>query len=254
MISNKKAFLVLKQQNQALFDFTVLTCQAVPALKGYMKAVDAGAAKALPDADYFRSPPDFVQLRGFITSYKKSLGRLVLLSSFSYFEAYFKDFLKEVIDFHGGEDAFAAASARRLSAHMDACDTPAISKSVAKLREYRKKNLGPKYEKHIKLLEKTDFRFPSELFATFGLMELRRYSDLKAEQIPRVAKTGFGVDVSQSDEDKFKELREKRNSIAHGTLHQVDLTEGIKASKFLREFSIKIDQHVVKHFLVIERP
>ncbi|EKO5201071.1 hypothetical protein P0J05_004152, partial [Vibrio vulnificus] len=54
MITNTKAFEVLKGQIQSTLDFSVLCCQAVPALNAYMKAVDKGAAKKLPDADHFQ--------------------------------------------------------------------------------------------------------------------------------------------------------------------------------------------------------
>ncbi len=253
MISHTKAFMVLKEQNQTLFDFSVLTCQSVPALKGYMKAVDAKAVPKIPDADHFKGPPDFAQLRKFATTYKKTLGRLVFLSSFSYFEAYFKALIEEVLQFHGGQDAFIESSVKRLTAHLAACDTPEVAKASAKLREYKKSHVIPSYRKQIKAIETTEFRFPSELFATFGLVQLGNYKDLKASQIPYVAKWGFGVPLSDKEESEFSKLRDERNGIAHGNVVEVNFTRGLEASRFLRELSVKLDKHVVKHFLVIER-
>jgi len=253
VISHTKAFLTLKEQNQTLFDFSVLCCQSVPALKGYMKAVEAKATPKLPDADHFKGAPNFTQLRGFVSAYKKTLGRLVFLSSFTYFEAYFKALIEEVLAFHGGQDAFVSASMKRQSAHLSACDLPDVAKSAGKLREYKKGHLAPSYKKHIKALESTEFRFPSELFATFGVVELANYKELKASQIPHVAKWCFGVPLSPNEETEFSKYRDERNDIAHGNIVAVDFSAGLEASRFLRDLSVKIDKHVVKHFLVIEQ-
>jgi hypothetical protein len=245
--------LVLKEQNQTLFDFAVLACQSVPALKAYMKAVEGGAAPKLPDADHFKGDPDFAQLREFATGYKKTLGRLVFISSFSYFEAYFKALLEEILSFHGGHDEFVQAAVRRTDLHDASCADPIVEKSSNKLREYPKKHFAPAYRKHIKALETTDFRFPSELFSSFGIMELKNYLDLKAAQIPHVARWALGVPLTASEEDTFSKHRDTRNEIAHGSLVELDFTRGLAASRFLRDLSVKIDKHVVKHFLVIEK-
>lgn len=252
MISHSKSFLVLKEQNQTLFDFAVLSCQSVPALKGYMKAVEGGSAPKLPDADHFKGNPDFTQLRSFITEYKKTLGRLIFISSFSYFEAYFKALLEEVLSFHGGHEKFLGTAASRTDLHVSSCAQPSIEKSANKLREYPKRHFAPSYRKHIGVLEATDFRFPSELFSSFGIMELRNYLDLKASQIPHVAKWAFGVPLTEAEELEFSSHRDTRNEIAHGSLVHLDFTRGLEASRFLRELSVKIDKHVVKNFLVIE--
>jgi hypothetical protein len=252
LISNTKAYLTLKEQNQTLFDFSVLSCYSVPALKGYMKAVENNAVPKIPDADHFKGSPDFTQLRNYATSYKKTLGRLVFISSFSYFESYFKALIEEVLSFHGGHDRFLETALKRQSAHLAACDLPTVAKPASKLREYKKKHVVQGYQKHIKALEATDFRFPSELFATFGLMELINYKDLKASQIPHVAKWCFGVPITPNEEVKFSKYRDDRNDIAHGDLIEVDFSVALKASGFLRDLSLKIDKHVVKHFFVIE--
>lgn len=253
MISNTKAFVVLKHQNQALMDFSVLCCQSVPALRGYMKAVAAGSAAKLPDADHFKGAPDFAQLGKFATTYRKTLGRLVFLSSFSYFEAYFKALIAEVLEFHGGREALVETSRRRQANHRSACDEPAIAKSAAKLREYKKPHWKPAYENQLRALEGTNFRFPSELFSTFGIVELDHYRELKASEIPHVAKWCFGVPLLEPEETAFSKWRDLRNDIAHGNVVHVDFKTSLHASRSLRELSIKIDKHVVRHFLVIER-
>jgi RiboL-PSP-HEPN len=225
----------------------------VPALKGYMKAVEGGAAPKLPDADHFKGEPDFTQLRAFTAEYKKTLGRVIFLSSFSYFEAYFKALIEEVLLFHGGQEAFVQSALRRQETHFAALDQPEIEGSASKLREYKKGHFAPSYRKHIKTLEQSDYRFPSELFSLFGIVELNNYKDLKASQIPHVVKWCFGLMLTEVEELEFSRHRDTRNEIAHGSLIQLDFNKGLDASRFLRELSIKIDKHVVRHFLVIER-
>lgn len=253
MIAHSKSFLELKEQNQKLFNFAVLCCQAVPALKGYMKAVEGGSAPKLPDADHFKGEPDFSQLRVFTSEYRKTLGRIIFLSSFSYFEAYFKALIEELLHFHGGHEAFLHSALDRQSSHLAALGQPDIEKSASKLREYRKGHFAPSYRKHIKALEQSDYRFPSELFSLFGIMELNNYKDLKASQIPHVVKWCFGLTLTEVEESEFSRHRDTRNEIAHGSLVELDFNKGLEASRFLRDLSVKIDKHVVKHFLVIER-
>lgn len=199
-----------------------------------------------------KGAPDFTQLRAFATAYKKTLGRLVFISSFSYFEGYFKALLEEILTFHGGHDAFVQVAVKRTEHHAASCAAPVTDSSARKLRGYPKRSLAPSYRKHIKTLETTDFRFPSELFSSFGIMELKNYLDLRASQIPHVAKWALGVPLTESEEDTFSKHRDTRNEIAHGNLVELDFTRGLAASRFLRDLSVKIDKHVVKHFLVIE--
>ncbi|MCA2967284.1 MAG: hypothetical protein INH43_02065 [Acidobacteriaceae bacterium] len=253
MIAHSKSLLAHKKQNQTLFNFAVLCCQAVPALKGYMKAVEGGSAPKLPDADHFKGAPDFVQLRMFASEYRKTLGRVIFLSSFSYFEAYFKALIEEVLQFHGGQEAFRKSALERQETHLTALDQPEIAKAASKLREYKKGNFAPSYRKHIKTLEQSDYRFPSELFSLFGIVELEKYKDLKASEIPHVVKWCFGLRLTEAEEVEFSRHRDTRNDIAHGSLLELDFNKGMEASRFLRELSIKIDKHVVRHFLVIER-
>lgn len=253
MISNSKSFSVLKQQIQSAIDFSVLCCHAVPSLNAYIKAVENGAAPKLPDADHFKGDPNFDQLRGYIPEYRKNLGKLMFINSFSYFEAYFKSLICEVMEFHGGQDDFVQQSLMRQHEHLLYADREPAKSSANKLREYSKPSHKQKYAKHTKELDHTDFRFPSELFATFGIMELSsNYRDLKASQIPYVAKWCFGVDLTEAELEQFSTYRNLRNNAVHGKMMTVEFNVANAANKFLRSFALKIDRHVVKHFFVIE--
>ncbi|MBV4469923.1 HEPN domain-containing protein [Pseudomonas siliginis] len=253
MITNTNAFFILKQQIQSSIDFSVLCCQAVPALKAYIKAVEKGSAPKLPDADHFKGDPNFDQLKGYIPEYRKNLGKLMFINSFSYFEAYFKSLIAEVLEFHGGKDAFVDRAKKRQHQHLVFAEGTDTKKSANKLREYAKPSKSFKYIKYTNKIEHTDFRFPSELFAAFGIFELgTNYSDLKASQIPHVAQLCFGVDLTESEVESFSSYRNLRNSVAHGQTLTIDFNEANAANSFLRSLALKIDKHVVKHFLVIE--
>lgn len=254
MLTNTKAFELLKGQIQSTLDFSVLCCQAVPALNAYMKAVDGGSATKLPDADHFKGDPNFDQLKEFIPVYRKNLGKLLFINTFSYFEAYFKALIMEVLEFHGGQDEFVKMSLTKQSQHMNFAEDEEPKKSANKLREYKKNSHRLKYFKHIRKLESTAFRFPSELFATFGIMELgNNYKNLKASQIPHVATWCFGVELTEGECRRFSDLRELRNEIAHGKVTEIDFNEANQANQFLRQLAIKMDKHIVKHFMVIEK-
>lgn len=253
MISNSKAYEVLKGQTQSSLDFAVLCCNAVPALKGYIKALEHGSVKKLPDADYFKGEPNIEQLRGFSQTYKKNLGKLIFINTFSYFEAYFKELIAEIESFHGGREHFEKESLKKQKNNMNSLLNERIRISSNKLRGYKKKAHLLKYRKHIDVLNHTDFRFPSELFSTFGLVELfKNYSDLKAFQIPHVAQYAFGVDFPSEDLEQYHQYRVLRNDIAHGKSREIEFKEAIAMNYFMRNLALKIDQQVVKHFLVIE--
>lgn len=74
----------------------------MPALNAYIKAVEKGSAQKIPNPDHFGQPGDHIRLKQIKESYKDSLGRFLLISTFSHFEAYIQDVVGEIFDFHGG--------------------------------------------------------------------------------------------------------------------------------------------------------
>ena len=253
MISNSKAFEVLKGQTQSTLDFAVLCCQAVPALKGYIKALEHGSVDKLPDADYFKGEPNIEQLKGFSSKYKKNRGKLLFINTFSYFESYFKDLISEIENFHGGKEAFRDAALKKQKKHMNIHSDQQLILNSNKLREYKKQTHLLKYTKHISALEHTDFRFPSEMLSTFGLIELfKNYSDLKASEIPHVAEYAFGVEISSMELEVYSKYRDLRNKIAHGKISEVEFKEAIEMNYFMRTLALKIDKQVVRNFFLIE--
>lgn len=253
MITHSKSYSILKNQTQESLDFAVLCCTAVPSLNAYIKAVEKGGKSKLPDVDYFKGEPNLDQLKKYMPKYKQNLGRLIFINAFTYFEDYFKSLIQEILTFHGGKEIFAEKSLKNYHSHLACVEQEDIRISANKLREYPKSKNKQRYIKHTKQITHTDFRFPSELFATFGIMEFgRKADDLKASQIPEIAIYCFGVQLSEDELSSFKDYRELRNAVAHGKTLTIEFKEALKASSFLRDLALKIDSHIVKHFFVIE--
>lgn len=249
MIDNSKAYKKLKKQSQESMDFIILCCHAVPSLKGYIKAVENNAAPKLPDPDIFVSPTSIERLKEISPKYRKTLGKLLILNSFSYFEAYVIDLLKEIFEFHGGDEKFLQAAIQKRNVIFDGKFDPV----VRKLREPAKKGKEAKYRKLRAELINGEYRFPTDIFSVYGIMRMQeRLKELKASQIPDLLKDALGLSLSESDLERFSNMRELRNDIAHGKVSEVDLKKAIDDNDFLRTLAVKIDSHVINYFFVID--
>jgi hypothetical protein len=86
-------------------------------------------------------------------------------------------------------------------------------------------------------------------------LELISKDSIRAADIPTLAKTLLQIQLDASAEIAvFEGYRRTRNKIAHGRASSASLhlRKAIEANNFLRNFALKIDRHVVEHFLVIE--
>lgn len=251
MISHTKAYVNLKLQNQESIDFALLTCQAVPALKAYMKAVKKGSAPKLPDPDHFEGEQDFDRFQAIIPNYRKKLGKLLAISFFSYFEAYVKEVIAELFDFHGGYSSLIErATGKRNNFFVGEVSK---KKEANLLREYADKKKKQKYQKQIKDLENFGYMFPSELFSVFGLIELEgQSSNFKSVEIPTLLSRCFGISFTEDEDKKFGQYRTLRNDIAHGNVKDVDLSNAFDVGEFFRTLALKIDKHLLQYFFIIE--
>src|SRR3546814_10181257 len=97
MISHTDACKVYRDLGQAHLNFVVLSCHAVPALKAEL-SVPGGAATVPPD--HFKAGSNTAsELLSYADDYHEELARSALITVFSYFEAYVKDALTEIVDF-----------------------------------------------------------------------------------------------------------------------------------------------------------
>src|SRR6185369_13027352 len=69
-------------------------------INGYIKALEHNSVPKLPDPDFFQKPTSINRLKEIMPGYKKTLGAFLLLTSFSYFEAYVGNIFKEIFEFH----------------------------------------------------------------------------------------------------------------------------------------------------------
>jgi hypothetical protein len=186
--------------------------------------------------------------------YKKLLSRYVFLSTFSFFEAYFHDLLKEVIEFHGRDGLKSQVGL----SHNIGLNTPEDVKAKRKLQEYPKKSQTSKHKKYGRQLAEKGFRFPSSLLGSYGLEKLIELADaeyIPASKIPDLVQSVFQLHLDPATEvAPFSAYREQRNRIAHGRadMKSLHLRKAVEANNFLRNLALKIDKHVVEHFLLIE--
>ena len=254
MIPHTKAFAVLKREAQQVFDFAIVVTYAVPALKYALKGLASDCTIAFKP-DHFDSRPIAIDKVGEnAKEYKALLSRYMFLSSFSFFEAYFRDVLTEIIDFHRRNVILERVSIKH-NATLTDVDS---KKQKRKLQEYATSSNRDRYLAYGKRLHEKGFRFPSTLLSAYGLrrlLELIPGESIRAADIPKLAQEVLQIQLDESTEiDIFNGYRKTRNKIAHGraSTASLHLRKAIEANNFLRNLALKIDRHVVEHFFVIE--
>lgn len=254
MHSNTMAFLRLKKQTQAVLDFSVLISNSVPLLKMTMKNIDKGVEGAqLAKQDYFKGAQSQDQLTSYAAEYKANLSKYVLLSNFSFFEAYIIDAIKEMFEFHGGVEQLIKDARRRCQKHINPIDKDIVDNRKKLQDSYKNKN-KEKYQKYTRSLQVVNFKFPSELLSAYGVQKLsENLNNLKSVGIPDLLVDGLHFSLTDIEKKEFDKIRNIRNSIAHGNKETFDMPSAIKYNSFLRELSVRIDQHLVKNYFVIER-
>ena len=252
-LPNTKAYLRLREQVQGSFDFAVVVCYAVPALKRQLSLLDKGVITALPKPDYYppdKNPPK--QLRQQAMSYRGALATHLLISTFSFFEAFVEAAIREVIDYHGGAEAFQRRAKERDAKFI--AQTPVdIAKHQQRLRGPVKKAKAQRYSKHSNALVKGGYRFPTELFSAYGVrMLLQKLGNIKAVDLPDMLRDGFHLDINDSDVAAFHNMRDARNRIAHGDVISLSLKQVAEYNALLRQLAYRFDQHLNLHFLITE--
>ena len=259
MIGHSQAYIALKQSMQKQLDFVALVCHAVPVLNRAI-AVYGGPSSPVP-----LGPPDHFtqrrlsapQLSSFSQEYQDDLARTLILSSFSYFEAYVRAVIKEFLEFQGGAEAYQTLALKRSRKSLGTLpDDLLIAKR--KLQEANTKGKDEKYVKNAKVLVEAGFRFPSELFSTYGLSRLAakvgkdKRQEMKAFEIPDILGEAFHWNTMLLARTRFDAIRKIRNDIAHGQRKKVTLKEAIQVGRELREWSTALDKHLCEHFFVME--
>ena len=59
--------------------------------------------------------------------------------------------------------------------------------------------------------------------------------------------------MSDDEVEEFRRIREIRNKIAHGKRKGFDMPNAMKCNGFLRDLSVRVDNHIVNNYFIIER-
>lgn len=260
--SYTNSFIKLKKQTQDTFEFSVLVCNAIPNLKRTIRLFEKGIVTDFVKPDYFGGLEDLTedekfrqkeQLKENAADYKSKLSKYILISNFSFFEAYIIDVLNEMIDFHGGRDNFVAMCSKR-GLHQMRNDSSDIESIRRRIR--RPNNFGHimRYKSATKSLQEKGYRFPSDLLSNFGAkMLLQKISNLSAKDIPAILTDGLHMELSDSLVLDFHNAREIRNKIAHGESLQLTISQVSNISKTLRNIAMKVDQHLLRYYFISEK-
>lgn len=260
-MNKTESFLKWQKNTQEIFDFSVLVHYAVPALKQQISLVEKGIVNQLCRPDYYRShkknyyasPNLLNSLKIRSSGYKSHVSDYLLLSLFSYFEAFVIDVIIEFLDFHGGIAEFQRFAIKKSKNSME------ILSIQKEIRKY-KNNLKPTSAKNqpdrknaTRQLKKTQYRFPSDHFASYGIFMLgKKIEDLKARDIPEVLINVLLIELTTEEVRKFHNIRYIRNSIAHGQVVHLDIDAVTKHNNVLMSLAKKVNMHVCEFFKIYE--
>jgi len=237
---------------QQAYDFAATVCYAVPHLAAHITAVDAGQAVLQPP-HYFAPQNTTKFLRDNITIFEERLASYMLLSLFSFFEAFVKDIVQEMFDFHGGTEMLLTLAAKRDQALSAVGQSHDVQVAKSKLTK-NKQGKHQKYQKYSKVLLDAGFRFPTERLSSYGVrMLIERHKNLKAHAIPDLLVHGFAMHMSAAEKTQFESIREKRNKVAHGRHQKIDLAYIRTVNDFFRGMTFRINTHIMEHFFVVEQ-
>lgn len=225
---------------------------AAPQLNHALAAHAADPASFLATNGSFRpSEEPYSTEKRALKTYSQVLGANLLLSAFSYFETYFFSAIDEILEFHGGEEGLRQLIAKQLKSRPL---SPLASTALNGLRTTFKPNRADKYRKLTANLASEKYLWPSQHFMLFGLKQaISQKKRWKSVDIPDLMRELLTLDVTDAEHDRFHSIRTERNKIAHGRSLSYDLRKAVDTSHFLRTLSMKVDEHIVEAFFVIER-
>lgn len=248
-----QAYVRLKEQVQATFDFVVVTCYAVPALKRQISLLEKGVISSLPTPDHYPTTAHSIdQLKDDVKGYKPQLASSALLSVFSYFEAFVVGAIKEMLDFHGGPDAIQRRAEQRDTVFIRNFDVNLIKMGQRLRGVFDRRKLGS-YRKARTALIEAGYRFPSELLSSYGIRMLsQKLGNLRAADIPDLLVHGLHMELDRQTIEQFHNIRDVRNKIAHGESVTLTLSQLSSHNELLRDLASQIDAHLAMYFMIHE--
>lgn len=258
-----KSFEKWKNQTQETFDFSVLICNAVPTLKRTISLYENKKITDLTKPDYYGWKNDLTQeektrrknqLKIYAIGYKEKLSKYILISNFSFFESYVQNALQEMLSYHGGRDEFINAARKRSEKQFNNIS----SKIENARRKIRFKKLvsyrNTKFKHATQTLLEENYRFPTDLLSGYGAtMLLQKIDNSVANDIPKLMRDGFHLHLDPALILEFHNARDIRNKIAHGEDITVTIAQVTKYSQAFKSLAIAIDQHLLKHYFILEK-
>lgn len=255
------AYAKWKTQTQDTFNFSVLVCSAVPTLKRNLKLYEKGVIDTLTKPDHYGPEGDLTKewndkavplLRVKADGYRGKLSKYVLISNFSFFESYVRDAIEEMVAFHGGLDSFSRSAAARANI-IGTTKSEEIEGACRKLRGKKQPNHKQRSIVATNTLKEAGYTFPTDLFAAYGVATfVRSLGNMFAKDIPSILKEGLHLPMTDDEILLFHNIREARNNVAHGHAVSLDLTKVTNMCKFLRTIALRLDQHILRYFMISE--
>jgi hypothetical protein len=176
------------------------------------------------------------------TNYQGKLATYLYFSAFSYFEAFIKEISLEVISGFNRLD-----KAEYIASHKPSRDIISDMIKLSKVFDPSKKN---RYVKFSKKLRTDGYQSPEKLvFSSLTDMFNSRIENLKANEIPDFLEKTLVFTMTEDEANTFHSTRNNRNSIGHGAnVFSPHLNDVIKANKFFKSLSERIDKHVTFYF------
>lgn len=132
-------------------------------------------------------------------------------------------------------------------------DDPNVERSRRVLRGTTKVGHENRRMVHSKKLQDLGFRFPSELFSSYGIrMLLQKLGNMRAVDIPDLLTHGLHLSLDDALVKDYHHVRDIRNRIAHGDPVSLSMKELSQKNAILRDLAYAVDRHLNKHFMLSE--
>jgi len=266
MLDATNSYKKLKVEQQRIIDFAILVCYSVPNMKktfvGIKKGVD-NFELVVPDFFPLNTKEKYLEKS---ENYKSNLSKYLIVSSFSFFEAYIEDVCLELLSFHGGRDEFYSFIRNKIKNKVIN-----QSNTLVELKKHINQHFNAKrkqkYEKIIaELNNEANFIFPSGHFSSYGFYffaDLFESGKFETEKIPDLLEFIFGIDLSEKINklpefedwnlrETFDNCFQTRNKIAHEGRLNIGLKHTMDYIRYFRYIALKIDKHLVNNFFILE--
>lgn len=287
MIHTTASYEIFLSQLKEIYKFSDLVLHSGPLLEENLNRMENNRKNAIPLKPVFlKDICTDEHLRKCLSVYQFSLSKYIFLSTFTFFESYIASVITELFEFHGGTEELKRLSALR-SVPREYDSNINIEQCRKKLQEYPNKKESFKYIKYTKELERSSFKFPSEILAEYGIDSLKNKIDrrnYKAVLIIHIMKDAFHFDadsvkvrhagkkVTSSVTDTFDRFRNFRNDLVHGeyikngithSRHSrsqapekyivFDLKNAYGYSSTIKKIASEFDRHLLNYFFITEK-